>query len=433
MKIVQRKSRGGGVSLAILFLTILLMGCSQEYELPTVEDIDDLPIVEEYVPVTEEKESEAEQRKILGRLIDEYLIEQNFSGVVLISRGGEIVLREAYGMANRVQNIENTVYTPFHIASITKQMTGAAIITLIEDGYLDLNNTLDMFFPEHENLDSLTLAHLLTMSAGFHEYTPTYIGYVLNRIDEMMGEPIPRGRHRDMDRILISEMSWTPYAIEIMESLTIEDLEAYILSRPNDAAVGRFSYSNSDYILLGRIIDLVSGMAYEEYVKSRLFAPVRMLNSGFLNSEFEGLPARAYGHCRNGYALIPAPFVLFYSTGGAVSTVDDLSLWLDAYFGGSLFDESMLDQVFTGENTYNKGWFFIDSSIWVHPGAISGFNTMIIYERDSDTKIIMLSNEEVLGNLGQCLFNQHVLNISEWVLGERISHMPWRSWRIALG
>jgi len=340
--------------IAFVVAVILFSGCS----------IADTPAISaeqaEYQP-EEDYDLEIER---LGQMVDTILTGNNFRGVALVAQNGTTVLRAAYGMACDAQNIENTVYLPFHLASVTKHFTGAAILLLGLDGKLDTSDTLDNFFIGHDGLGNVTVAHLLAMKGGFYNYENRLLGLI------EAGE------------------------FEKGLSLSAEDIEAHIISNwsgvPQDYSV----YCNSDYWLLGRIIEQVSGMTYEEFVANRLFAPAGMVNSGFGGMHESVAPhgiQSVYFGGQNVMDLTNLPFHFLYSTGGLVSTVDDLNIWLDAYFDGELFPKHLLDDISAGR--YNYGWIFADDEIWHHPGSMPGFNTWVIHDRSSGTRIILLSNE----------------------------------------
>ena len=299
----------------------------------------------------------------IGQMVDTLLTRSDFRGVALISQDGNIILREAYGMACDIQSIENTVYSPFHLASISKQFTGSAILLLKLDGKLNTSDTLDNFFTGHDGLGNVTVAHLLAMKGGFFDYS----NWLFELLDA--GE------------------------FEKALSLSAEDIETHIISNWSGAPQDEPAYCNSDYWLLGRIIEKVSGMSYKDFVQTRLFYPLGMANSGFGGSH-ESVAPHGIPHInfagQNVMDVRNLPFFFLYSTGGLISTVDDLQIWLDSYFGGKLFPTYLLEDILGGR--YNYGWAFTTDSIWHHPGDMPGFTTRIIYDRDSNTSIILLSN-----------------------------------------
>ena len=342
---MERKS-----SLILTFFIVMLTagafaGCG-EAVVPPVP-------VETFAPLSEEGHER------LLRAFDEQV---NFWGTALIMQEGETIIHGAFGMACNEQSIANTLDTPFFIASITKQFTGAAILMLEAEGKLNTTNTLDNFFPGHDSLVNVTIADLLTMRGSFGPN----IG--LNDLYET-------------------------YGFERIEALSLADIETLILTAWSGEILESPNYSSWNYWLLGRIIEQVSGMAYEEFVKTRIFAPVGMQNSGFAGSHHSAMPHNTvYNHWDD---ILIRPFPLLYSSAGIVSTVNDLNLWLEAYFGGKLFPEYRLSQIYNG--SYNYGWEFDGSGTWMHSGILPGFRGYIIYDKDSDTRIILLSNSISLG------------------------------------
>lgn len=329
---------------------------------------------------------------------DIFTPENSFWGTVLVMRGDEIVIHRAYGLACAEQNIENTLDTAFEIASITKQITGAAIIQLIADGKLSPDDTLDMFFDSHNGLENVTVAHLLTMRGGFGNFLD-YLNPILASpqdslllFQELLDSLPEEDSLLVLDRLqsaggnilaVLGELQ----ELESIRSFIINYLENLILTGWSGEPLNRSQYSNSDYWLLGRIIEHVSGMTYEEFIRTRIFEPVGMLNSGFRN-----VPGTAFGHDADKNTMFQMPFAVAYATGGLTSTTGDLSLWLDAYFSGKLFPEAMLEQVFTVSGGYNCGWQFATDSVWWHSGGASGFSNMLIYDRHNDIRMIVLSN-----------------------------------------
>jgi len=328
----------------------------------------------------------------LSTRLDNLLTSRNFRGAALVVQDGEIVLRAAYGMACDKQGIPNTVYSPFHIASVAKNFTGAAILLLEQDGKLCTSDSLDNFFTGGDWLEDITVAHLLAMRGGFYDYAMW---------------------------MWVSGGPSLEYVEEAL-AITIEELEAYIIEYYwSGATRNRPAYCNTDYWLLGRIIEKVSGMPYEEFIASRLFEPAGMENSGISGINEAVAPHGAPVIYVDGVNFLDPnnwPFFFAYSTGGLVSTIDDLNLWLDAYFGGKLFPAYLLDDIQVG--VYNYGWLFDGDAIWHHAGGgMPGFSSHIIYDRSSSTRVILLSNNWT----GTTSVNRSLIRaVSDMVLGVTI-------------
>jgi len=352
----------------------------------------------------------------LGSKIDDYLFQKNFWGSVLITQGGDTTLRKSYGMADAENNAKNAIDTPFLIASVTKQFTGAAILCLEAEGKIKVSDTLDKYFPKYEKLSAVTVADLLAMKGGFGDFF-------------------------DWPFIIENHMV-TEYRVGIKEALytmSIEDMEDYIISEWKQKS-DEYIYSNSDYFMLGRIIERASGMTYQEYVTEKLFVPAGMTNSGFVDTLESAFP---HNHSGVVYYRQKWPFPLLYSAGSIVSTVDDLELWLDAYWGGKLFPEFMLERIsgrpdnsydrierseighynntIRVEFDYNYGWYTYydesDDAIQFHFGSMVGFHAFVLYDQDSQTKMIMLSNntDDQTSKMGEI-----VQNIFNWSTGKNL-------------
>jgi len=338
----------GRVILVIVnsFFFVALAGCN---DVPHISD----EIEQLYKP---QEDSEETHWNETIDFVDNFLLHgDNFKegdswGVLLIQSGEDVIFHSAYGWACAQNNVPNTVDTPFQIASLTKKITGAAIMQLIADQRLNIDDTLDLFFYGHDGLSSVTVGHLLTMRAGFGCF-----------IADTLGVNATRGS-------LVEERLEDPDVSVQLETATVCELIQHIIENWSGETIERgFDYSNSDYFLLGRIIEQVSGMSYEEFILANIFEPAGMINSGFGLAHDAATP-----HGTDGTALVRLPFAVSYSTGGIVSTASDLGLFLDAYFGGELFPDILLEQIYLGAGEYNMGWQFRSENIWWHPGGAPG-------------------------------------------------------------
>ena len=383
---MKKRNKVTLITTFIVYIIIIFGGCSKPAAISNDTNTNQEP---EAVAVPAEpsntivEEAPRQEEKDVGGELDEYLIEIDFGGVVMVVQGEKTILHKAYGLADAEHNIINTVDTPFSTCSLTKEFTGAAILMLELDGKLNTEDTLDKFFNGYEGLENVSIADLLVMRGGFGNYF------------KYISDLIAAG---DKDKINI---------------ITAEDVEKYILENWSGEKLGYFDYSNSDYYLLGRIIEKVSGMAYEEFVQTRLFASAGMTSSGFAGTYESAIPYKKYNGIKDvdSAILLNLPFYASYSAGGINSTAYDIGLWMDAYFGGRLFGESILDEV---EGAYNYGWRLRSKQTWWSCGALQGFGSYNIYDRASKTKIVILSNYNAE------LINSIASKISRDVLGQQI-------------
>src|SRR5260370_30030626 len=190
------------------------------------------------------------QTRIVEAEVDRYLAPftqmKDFSGAVLIAKGGKILVRKGYGMANYELDIPNSSQTKFQIASLSKTFTAAAIVLVQKQGLLSFDDPLSKFLPDFPNGEKIKISHLLTYSSGIPDF------YALPEYDELKTKP-----------------------------MTLSGWIALLKTKPLDFEPGKqSSYSNSGYALLALIIEKVSSKSYEQFLRERIFAPLKMEHTG---------------------------------------------------------------------------------------------------------------------------------------------------------
>ncbi len=268
----------------------------------------------------------------LEKQVDEYIkpfaTAKAFSGAVLIAKGGKILVNKGYGLANYELNVPNTPQTKFHIASLSKAFTAAAILILQERGLLKVNDPLTKYIPDYPNGAAITLHHLLVHTSG-----------------------IPNVN------------DFPDYNLQSRSPQTPETLIALFKNKPAVMKVGeRYNYSNSNYNLLAYIIEKVSGKSYGEFLKANIFDPLGMQNTGHDGRAGALLANRAAGYVPVGVdELENAPYLdwtIKTGNGSLYSTVEDLYRWDRALYTEKFLQRSSLDQLFA-EHLPNVGygWF----------------------------------------------------------------------------
>jgi CubicO group peptidase (beta-lactamase class C family) len=299
----------------------------------------------------------------LDSFVTSFARQKSFNGSVLVAQNGKILLEKGYGFKNKKENALNTANTIYQIGSITKQFTSAIILQLVEKKKMTLQDKLSKYIPDYPKGDSITVENLLTHTSGVYNYT--------NDEDFMMtrsARPIPR------DSLL--------YLFE---------------NKPLDFSPGTgWSYSNSGYILLGMIIEKVTGKSYFRVVRENIFEPLEMNHTGF---DFTNLKStdKAIGY--NGDLSAAADIVdssVSFAAGAIYTTIGDLYKWDRALYSNRIVSQAMLQKAFTPyRSKYGYGWQ-IDSAyrkkIVEHGGAITGFVSFILRVPDEQTCIIVLSN-----------------------------------------
>ncbi|MFX1411086.1 MAG: serine hydrolase domain-containing protein [Promethearchaeota archaeon] len=295
-----------------------------------------------------------------------------FSGSVLIAQGDTVLLSAGYGMADIESEVPNTPQTRFHIGSVTKQFTALAVLTLQAQGQVDLEDQVCNHVPDcPDHWQAITIHQLLTHSSGLPDSWQFYA-------------------HRNKPGV-----SYAP-----------EEIIGWFKAAPLDFAPGdRFSYSNTGYLLLGYLVEEVSGQSYEVFLRQQIFEPLEMTNTGYAHDDTD----LAVGYSHNGFA---AEFInpsLAYSAGGLYSTVEDLYRWDRSFYTEELVPPELLDTVFTpflstphfpyappyDQVSYGYGWFVgerLGRRVAGHGGTYNGFRALIERYPDDEIAIVILSN-----------------------------------------
>jgi CubicO group peptidase (beta-lactamase class C family) len=303
---------------------------------------------------------------------DQYLsnlaTETGFSGSVLIARNGEILLGSGYGEANRDRHLLNTAQTKFRLGSLTKQFTAMAILILQERGAIQVQDPICAYLADcPARWQAITIHHLLTHTAGVTDFASLPGHEVTMRLPSSPAETIARFRDQPLE------------------------------FPPGE----KFRYSNSGYILLGAIIEQVSGSTYETFLHDNIFAPLQMVNSGYDHNTGDLAVGYRDGLAEAEFIDMSVPF----AAGGLYSTVADLYRWDQALYTDQLISLALLDAMFTPFVPIFNGGGFGPGYGWVigkegdrpmasHAGGINGFLSLITrYPRDH-VFITILSNRE---------------------------------------
>ncbi len=310
---------------------------------------------------------QSEMQKKVNDYIDAYVQMKQFSGSILIAKNGQVMLSKGYGKSSHQFNIENTPQTKYRIGSLTKGFTALAIIQLVENNKLSLDDKLIKFIPDYPRGDEITIKHLLTMTSGIRNHT----------------EFEDFDKKRRVYQVTVSQ------TIETFKNKTLE-------FNPGE----KFKYSNSNYILLGFIIEQISNMTYAEYIKQNIFKPLKMENSGFEKPQ-DVINNMAEGYCFKNNEIKNANFRDMsnaHASGALYSTIEDLYKWDKALYTEKLITKESLETMFTPfKDNYALGWGIVNvfnHKMITHSGEIDGFTSNISHFSDDDVCIIILSNFE---------------------------------------
>jgi CubicO group peptidase (beta-lactamase class C family) len=291
---------------------------------------------------------------------------------VLVARGGEVIYRKAFGMADLEFKVAMVPENVFRIASLTKQFTAVAILQLHERGLLNVDDDIKKYIPDFPSTETITIANLASHTSG---------------IQNIYEAVVPEG---------ITRKSSTP-----------AELVELIKSFPFDFKPGTsYHYSNSGYMLLGYIIEKVSGKSYEQYISDNIFKPLKM-DRAYFDHLTTVVPGRA-----SGYSLIANEFAnanfldqsFPYAAGALMMSVDDMYKWNKGLYTYSILKKETLEKAFTPftladghKSTYSFGWgiaSFMGSPSRQHAGGIEGFSTFVIYLPLEDVFAVAFSNLE---------------------------------------
>ncbi len=290
----------------------------------------------------------------------------------LVSKDGDVLFRGARGMADLELDVALTAESVFRLGSITKQFTAAAIMMLANEGKLSIKSEITKFLPDFPTHGRhVTVEHLLNHTSGIFSYT-SIPGYMMS------------GKIRN-------DLS-TDELVDVFDDFEME-------FSPGE----QWRYSNSGYVLLGAIIERVSGLSYADFIEQRIFEPLGMENSHYGGMQL--VPRRVEGYMGQAGEYRNAPFLSMtqpHAAGSLLSTVDDLARWQKGLFAGAVIPADSLAAMTTkaklndGEEV-DYGFGFELSSVRGaraihHGGGIFGFATHMMWLPESKVFVAVLSN-----------------------------------------
>jgi len=288
---------------------------------------------------------------------------QRWMGAVRIQKNGEPIYQHAIGWADMEKQIPNTVQTRFKIGSQTKTFTAVMILQLVQENKLKMDALLSQFYPEIPNGEQITMAHLLRHRSGIYNFTndPEYLTYYTDPVEQ-----------KDL----------------------LEKIAGY---QPVFEPGSKAEYSNSNYLLLGYILEAITGKDYAENLKERIAEPLGLANT-FYGSKINPEASEAYSYKWQGdhYTLEnETNMQIPHGAGAVVSTVEDITLFLEALFNGGLLAEDQFSEMIRLEDDFGCGLFvlpFYQHLGLGHTGGIDGFSSMMAYFPEEKLAVSLLSN-----------------------------------------
>lgn len=309
-------------------------------------------------------------RNELARIVQPYVDAQMFMGSVLVAKNGKIIFSKGYGMADLEWSVPNSPTTRFNIASMTKQFTAASILLLEDRGKLKTDDLVKKYLPDAPaSWDKITIYNLLTHTSGIPDDAAKY-------------EP------------------GTP------DKLVFND-------KPLDFQPGeKWAYTNLGYIVLGYLLEKITGQTYEDFVQENIFKPLGMNDSGMF-SFVTVISRRASGYWpgSNGIENADRSFDtrIGFSSGSLYSSTEDLLRWEVGLFGGRMLSPASLRKMTTPfKSDYSCGLHVnrVNGHLMIeHDGNNIGFNSDMAYYPEDRIAVIVLANRNgtITGELTKAL------------------------------
>jgi D-alanyl-D-alanine carboxypeptidase len=311
--------------------------------------------------------------------LDAELQKANFSGTLLVKRNGRPVAERSFGLADRGFGVSITAQTRFRVASITKLFTSVMVLQLVEQGKIELDAPFRSYLPDYPGpgAEAITVRQLLGHMSGLPQFD------TVASFDVAIAEGIPQ-----------YQKPRTPKQLYEM------CCSAAPVARPGE----RFDYNNADYIVLGQLIEAVTGETYTAALDRLLLRPLGLKDTGMPHwSQIVPALARTYFRRPGGTVFeneLPFFWENSYAAGGLYSTRADIARFSDALFGGQILSaKSMRELLKPAGDEYGLGLWSYDFTrkgvryrVAKRPGSIMGANAMLYRLPDNGLSIVILAN-----------------------------------------
>jgi D-alanyl-D-alanine carboxypeptidase len=323
-------------------------------------------------------------------LVKAYMAETHAPGLsVAVIRGRDTLMMAGFGLADRAKGKPATPATIYEIGSITKQFTSASIMRLVDQHKLSIDDQMSKYLPQiplHGN--RVTIRNLLTHTSGIHSYTE-----------------VP---------------AWQPHW---GDDLTPDSIMGFVAKDTFDFAPGtRYKYDNSGYVLLGMVIEKVSGQTYAKFLENEIFKPLKLMHTSYCPSHPTD-PAFAAGYSKDGDGVKPAAYLSLtqpFAAGALCSTVGDLVMWERALTSGRVVSAESFALMSTAATLnngqkINYGFGLVPGEMsghafLSHSGGIPGFATMEYYFPADTLAVVVFTNYDsaspnvLAGNIARIVY-----------------------------
>lgn len=298
----------------------------------------------------------------LDQFFDALETNDKFNGSIAISENGKIIYERSLGFADYDSQKKNDAQTLYRIGSITKTFTAALTLLAVDEGKLDLNQSIDSFFPKLKNADKITLKQLLNHHSGIYSITddPKYLDWHTKA----------HSRAEMLDKIYNYEPAFEPES--------------------------RGEYSNSNYVLLTIILEKVYGKSFAEILNEKIAQPLELKNTRFGGKiDLNNKESNSYSYQREWVKKSETDSSIPLGAGGIISTPADIIHFGEALFSGKIISENSLKEMTSFTNDYGLGLFeipFYNKKGWGHTGGIDGFSSIWAYFPNENVSVALTSN-----------------------------------------
>jgi teichoic acid D-alanine hydrolase len=303
----------------------------------------------------EKKEGTKIDYASISRKLDQYLVEKQFNGTVLVADKERVILNKGYGYADVQNKIENTPQTKYRIGSITKTVVATSILQLQEQGKLNIQDNVNKYIPSFPANKNITVYHLLTHTSGLPQSG--------------------KGKVNAASRIHL--INW---------------IGSQKLKFPPGTG---WNYTDYNYMVLAYIIENITKRPLGDYVKENIFAKAEMHESGMGNM-VPGDRNFTKGYVKKDQALVPAQplnMAWLYGCGEMYTTVGDMKKLDEAILNGKLLSEKSIQTMFTPSQEKNYAFsFYINPDYFHNHGVVSGWNTFNNFNKEKGTFVMLFSN-----------------------------------------
>jgi len=355
--------------IGVLLLFISCSSKEQKVQVRTPEDDKSDSLLLVYDPAKADKRIDDFMKKLHKT--------RGFNGNVLVAKKGKILYQNAIGWADYLHRDSLTLNSRFELASVTKPMTATAVLQLVEQGKIKLDQDVKDFFPDFP-YSGITVRMLLSHRSGMMNYV--YF------IDEIW-----RKEHRNQSKGITNQ--------DVMK--VIAERKPHPYTQPNR----KFHYNNSNFMVLAAIIEKVTGKTYTQYMKENIFDPAGMKNTAVLSKAlYDKIPTDVVGHDRNSWRYSVVQNFLDGPVGdkGIYSTLGDLLIFDYSLKKNRLLSKTWQDSAYTGHNplvrghfNYGYGWRLFEGDghkVVYHTGWWHGFRHIYLRDLTADVTIVLLTN-----------------------------------------